>query len=164
MRSVEIKEIQSLAWTNGDYPELEVAIACGSGTYIRAIARDLGEIIGCGATLSELRRTYSNGFGLDTSLTFEQIADLLHSNSLEVLATDHGLHFFPIISLDEHTTKSWCMGQTIESDILAASETISMTQQKVKYARTYSHEKQFLGVSEISETGVQPIVVLHPIN
>ena len=163
-RIVEIKEIQSLAWTNGDYPELEVAIACGSGTYIRAIARDLGEIIGCGATLSELRRTYSNGFALDASLTFEQIADLLHSNSLEVLATDHGLHFLPIISLDENTTKRWCMGQTIEREILAAIETISKTQHEIKYTRTYSPDRQFLGLSEISETGIQPIVVLHPIN
>jgi tRNA pseudouridine55 synthase len=168
MRSVDIKEIQPLAWTNGDYPELDVAIACGSGTYIRAIARDLGEIIGCGATLSELRRTYSNGFGLDASLTFEQIADLLRSNSLEVLATDHGLHFLPIISLDKDDTKRWCMGQTIASDIFNdifdASQLISVPQHEVKFARTYSSERQFLGVSEICKMGIQPIVVLHPIN
>ena len=168
MRSVDIKEIQPLAWTNGDYPELDVAIACGSGTYIRAIARDLGEIIGCGATLSELRRTYSNGFGLDASLTFEQIADLLQSNSLEVLATDHGLHFLPIISLDKDATKRWCMGQTIGrdifNDIFDASQLVSVPQHEVKFTRTYSSEQQFLGVSEICETGIQPIVVLHPIN
>ena len=173
MRSVEIKEIQDLAWTNGDYPELDVAIACGSGTYIRAIARDLGEIIGCGATLSGLRRTYSNGFGLDASLTFEQIADLLHSNRLEVLATDHGLHFLPILSLDEDTTKRWCMGQSIAKQVLGeicdASQLISTAQHDIKFtrtkfARTYSSEQQFLGVSEICETGIQPIVVLHPIN
>ncbi|MDX2256195.1 MAG: tRNA pseudouridine(55) synthase TruB, partial [Pseudanabaenaceae cyanobacterium bins.39] len=43
MREVEVKEIKVLGWTEGDYPELDVAIACGAGTYIRAIARDLGE-------------------------------------------------------------------------------------------------------------------------
>ncbi|MFM7601150.1 MAG: tRNA pseudouridine(55) synthase TruB, partial [Pseudanabaena sp.] len=36
MRSVEITEIRVLNWTEGDYPELDVAIACGSGTYIRS--------------------------------------------------------------------------------------------------------------------------------
>ena len=70
LRSVEISEIRVLNWTQGDYPEIDVAISCGSGTYIRAIARDLGEKLGCGATLSGLRRTYSNGFDLKSSLSF----------------------------------------------------------------------------------------------
>ncbi|HBC43851.1 MAG TPA: tRNA pseudouridine(55) synthase TruB, partial [Pseudanabaena sp.] len=93
MREVEITEIKVLGWTEGVYPELDVAISCGSGTYIRSIARDLGEMIGYGATLSSLRRTYSNGFDLESSLTFEQVAELMRSQSLKVLAPDHGLHF-----------------------------------------------------------------------
>ena len=105
---------------------------------------------------------------MDASLTFEQIADLLHSNRLEVLATDHGLHFLPIISLDEDTTKRWCMGQSIAKQVFGeicdASQLISTAQHDIKFARTYSSEQQFLGVSEICETGIQPVVVLHPIN
>ena len=57
LRSVKITEIQILDWTIGDYPELDVAISCGSGTYIRSIARDLGGKLGCGATFSGLKRT-----------------------------------------------------------------------------------------------------------
>jgi len=160
MRSVEITEIRVLNWAEGDYPELDVAIACGSGTYIRSIARDLGEKLGYGATLSSLRRTYSNGFNLDKSLTFEQIAEFLKSSNLEVLAPDHGLHFLPVVSLNEDETKRWCMGQAIATkDILAKDQDMNL-----QYVRMYDRNQNFLGVSEVIEVGLQPIVVLNPIN
>jgi tRNA pseudouridine55 synthase len=152
---VEIKEIRVLGWYEGDYPELNVAIACGTGTYIRSIARDLGEKLGCGATLSGLVRTYSNGFDLDASLTFEQVAELVKSNNLKVLAPDRGLHFLPVVSLDVDRTKRWCMGQAI-----AMPEGLPSSQ----YARIYDSEQEFLGLSEIIEAGLKPIVVLKPIN
>jgi len=159
MREVEVKEIKILGWTEGDYPELDLAIACGAGTYIRAIARDLGEKLGCGATLSGLRRTFSNGFDLDASLTFDQVAEKLRSHSLEVLAPDHGLHFLPEVTLDAEQTKYWCMGQTIKLlDKLLGLEICS------QYVRMYDHEQKFLGVSEVNESVLQPIVVLSPIN
>ena len=160
MREVEITDIRVLNWAEGDYPELDVAIACGSGTYIRSIARDLGEKLGCGATLSGLRRTYSNGFDLNSSLSFEQIAELLRSHSLEVLAPDHGLHFLPMVTLDENKTKLWCMGQAIAiKDVLAEGENILS-----QFVRMCDRNQNFLGVSEVIEAGLQPIVVLNPIN
>jgi tRNA pseudouridine55 synthase len=156
LRSVEITEIKVLGWTEGDYPEIDVAIACGSGTYIRAIARDLGEKLGCGATLSGLRRTYSNGFDLEASLSFEQVADLLQSQQLKVLPTDHGLHFLPIVNLDQDQTKRWCMGQAIAIN--------DIDKIILQYARMYNQDQEFLGVSEICEDGLKPTVVLSPIN
>ncbi len=160
LRAVEITEIKVLGWTNGDYPELDVAIACGAGTYIRAIARDLGEKLDCGATLSGLRRTYSNGFDLEASLTFEQITEHMRSGSLEVLATDHGLLSLPMLSFDEDQTKRWCMGQVVLSNEPIANDQNRTT----PYVRMYNHKQEFLGVSEVCETGLQPVVVLNPIN
>ncbi len=155
IRAVEIKEIRVLGWDEGDYPELNLAIACGAGTYIRSIARDLGEKLGCGATLSGLIRTYSNGFDLDASLSFEQVTELVKSNNLKVLPTDHGLHFLPVVTFDVEQTKRWCMGQAI-----AKPEGFTSSQ----YARIYDSEQEFLGISEVLEAGLQPIVVLKPIN
>jgi len=160
LREVEVTEIQVLGWTEGDYPELDVAITCGSGTYIRSIARDLGEKLGYGATLSSLRRTYSNGFNLEASLTFEQVAELMRSQSLKVLAPDHGLHFLPEVMLDVDQTKRWCMGQAI------ALQDISSSTEKIvsQYARMYDFNQNFLGVSAVMNSGLQPVVVLEPIN
>lgn len=160
IREVEIKEIKVLDWTEGDYPELDVTISCGSGTYIRSIARDLGEKLGYGATLSSLRRTYSNGFDLEASLTFDQVAELMRSQSLKVLASDHGLHFLPEVSLDIDLTKRWCMGQAIAiKDIFSGNENLIS-----QYAKMYDCNQNFLGVSEVIASGLQPIVVLNPIN
>jgi len=166
MRSVEITEIKVLGWTQGDYPELNVSIACGSGTYIRSIARDLGEKIGYGATLSSLRRTYSNGFDLDTSLTFEQVAELMRSQSLKVLAPDHGLHFLPEVTFDADQTKRWCMGQTIQDGFALTVNSLKESPKPEihNYVRTYAEDQQFLGVSEAIGSDLQPVVVLYTIN
>ncbi len=48
-----------------DYPALEIAVKCSKGTYIRSLAHDLGQFLGCGAHLSELTRTQSGPFSLE---------------------------------------------------------------------------------------------------
>ena len=49
-------------------PEIDFEITCSKGTYIRSIARDLGEILGCGAYLSRLRRTKTGDFSVNNAL------------------------------------------------------------------------------------------------
>ncbi|MGB3615898.1 MAG: tRNA pseudouridine(55) synthase TruB [Elainellaceae cyanobacterium] len=73
VRTVEIYGIEVLGWTPDEFPELTAAIACGSGTYIRAIARDLGELLGVGGTLAALERTKSGGFQLDTTTALDEV-------------------------------------------------------------------------------------------
>jgi tRNA pseudouridine55 synthase len=51
-----------------EWPELELEIDCGSGTYIRSIARDLGEALGCGAFLTALTRTRIGDFTIDQAV------------------------------------------------------------------------------------------------
>ena len=51
-------------------PEITFDISCSKGTYIRAMARDLGQILGCGAYLSQLRRTRIGNFHVENALDF----------------------------------------------------------------------------------------------
>ena len=51
-------------------PEIAFTISCSKGTYIRAIARDLGELLQCGAYLSQLRRTQIGNFQVESALDF----------------------------------------------------------------------------------------------
>ena len=67
--TVHALELQDLA---GDRLELEAR--CSPGTYVRALARDLGEVLGVGAHLVALRRTRSGGFGLDGAVTWDELA------------------------------------------------------------------------------------------
>jgi tRNA pseudouridine55 synthase len=63
-RPIEVSEIRLLDWSP---PSLGVALTVSTGTYIRAIARDLGERLGCHAHLSSLRRTRIGPFDLDAA-------------------------------------------------------------------------------------------------
>lgn len=55
------------------YPYLRLRIACSKGTYIRSIAHDLGQILGCGAHLTALRRTVSGTFTIEEALSVEAL-------------------------------------------------------------------------------------------
>jgi tRNA pseudouridine55 synthase len=66
--SVQIYSIQIL---NYAYPHLELEVRCGKGTYIRSLARDVGERLGCGAFVQELRRTRIGPFPSEGALTVD---------------------------------------------------------------------------------------------
>ncbi|MFF0814145.1 tRNA pseudouridine(55) synthase TruB [Rhodococcus sp. NPDC003318] len=57
------------------FVDLDVEVECSSGTYVRALARDLGATLGVGGHLTALRRTRVGPFGLDHARTLEQLAD-----------------------------------------------------------------------------------------
>jgi len=58
------------------YCDISVVVDCSSGTYVRALARDLGELLGVGGHLTALRRTRVGPFGIDQALTLDQLAEL----------------------------------------------------------------------------------------
>ena len=57
-------------------PRAEIRMACSKGTYVRAFARDLGEVLGSGAHLDSLQRSRSGQFRVENALTVEQVMDL----------------------------------------------------------------------------------------
>jgi tRNA pseudouridine55 synthase len=59
----------------GDLVDVDVEVDCSSGTYIRALARDVGVTLGVGGHLTALRRTRVGGFGLDQARTLEDLAE-----------------------------------------------------------------------------------------
>lgn len=60
---------------DGEFTDVDVAVDCSSGTYIRALARDLGEALGVGGHLTALRRTRVGAYGLDQARTLEQLGE-----------------------------------------------------------------------------------------
>jgi tRNA pseudouridine55 synthase len=65
-----------------DAPLLEFEVSCSSGTYIRSLAHDLGQSLGCGAHLSELERTAIGNFKIQSSLTLELLEELHEKNKI----------------------------------------------------------------------------------
>ena len=71
-RPVNIQRLELLHW-DPDRGRLELEVACSAGTYIRSLARDLGDVLGCGGCLARLRRTEALGFRLEQSVAWEQL-------------------------------------------------------------------------------------------
>jgi tRNA pseudouridine55 synthase len=118
-RHVEIQRLDLIAW-NGDDPERPIAeleVECSAGTYIRALARDLGAAVGSGAYLGALTRTASGAFRLDDAVPLaeirtaaakgpERIRDLLRP-------IDSGLDRFPVVEIPESDVPAIARGQLI---------------------------------------------------
>jgi tRNA pseudouridine55 synthase len=63
--------VYRLQLTRFEYPEIDLVIECGSGTYVRSIGRDLGQALGCGAVMSALVRTRIGPFRIEDAVTLE---------------------------------------------------------------------------------------------
>ena len=75
LEPVEV-EVEFVELLELDLPRLRFRVRCSAGTYIRAIARDLGEALGVGGHLSQLRRTGVGGFRVAGALALEELEDL----------------------------------------------------------------------------------------
>lgn len=73
-RSVSLHRLELLDWDPAA-GLLELDILCSAGTYIRSLARDLGESLGCGGAMARLRRTLALGFGLSDCVRLEDLND-----------------------------------------------------------------------------------------
>jgi tRNA pseudouridine55 synthase len=120
-RTVEVHQIDVLGWYPGQFPELDLGITCGTGTYIRAIARDLGNILQVGGTLAQLTRTLSCGLLLEESLTLTEITTQLEQHRFELIQPALVLPHLPSLILSSELGKRWCQGQKIPQPALINS-------------------------------------------
>lgn len=153
VRTVEVFKIEILDWRDSDFPELDIAIACGAGTYIRAIARDLGILLNTGATLAALTRTESSGFYLENSLTFTDIENQLQTATFQTIPPDAALQQLPSVNLPDTLAKKWCQGQKVPVNL-----------DVLDLVRVYEQENRFLGVGKIQDQILIPQMVFEPIS
>ena len=153
VRNVEVFNIDILDWRVGTFPELDVNIACGGGTYIRAIARDLGAVLGTGGTLAALQRTVSSGFNLADSITLAELEAKLEAEEFQPMVADAPLQHLPEITLAETEARRWCQGQKI-----------SLDSQVSQIARIYNEQRLFLGIGESKEELLIPRMVLEGVS
>ena len=118
-RQVRIDKIDILNWTPGDYPEVEVQIACGGGTYIRSIARDLGDRLGTKGVLAFLERNASCGFQLADSITLEELEQQQQAGTFTPMLPERGLAHLPTATLTTaESIAAWSQGKRLPIDEL----------------------------------------------
>jgi tRNA pseudouridine55 synthase len=114
-REVEVDAIELLGF-EGD--RFRLRITCGSGTYIRSIVRDLGELLGCGAHVAELRRLWVDPF---RGAQMHALAELQARREAEgeaaieslLLPVEAGLADWPRLQLDAGQAAALCRGQEV---------------------------------------------------
>jgi len=105
--------IHSICWTNIAWPEATLEVSCSKGTYIRVLAEDLGNALGCGAHLVGLRRTEVGHLNLEQSFTIESIQSGLQNTADYILPVDALLQTLPHLTVDEQQAKRLEMGQRV---------------------------------------------------
>ena len=114
-REVEVHRLDLLA-RDGD--TLQLFVECGSGTYVRSLARDLGEDLGCGAHLTALRRLWVEPFHEPRMVTLDELQRAAEQGDEALLAwllpVSAGLSDLPTVQLDEPQSLAISRGQTIQ--------------------------------------------------
>ena len=82
LKPVEV-EVYALDLLSIEGPEARVRVHCSAGTYLRSIAHEAGQALGCGAHLRSLRRTASGDFRVESARTIEQLTALSESGQME---------------------------------------------------------------------------------
>jgi len=115
-RRVTVHRIELLAWDDADptRPVATIDVACSAGTYIRAIARDLGDLLGSGAYLAALTRTDSGPFSLDAAHSLDEVRAALAGGGTDglLLPMDTGLTF-PEVTLGPEELVPFARGQQL---------------------------------------------------
>lgn len=113
-RLVRVDSIDLLAMEPGDgWLDVEIDLRCGSGTYVRSIARDLGDRLGCGGHLHALRRTEAAGLRVETAVTPAQLDALAAEDRLEeAILPIAALLPLPRLALDPDAVRRFLHGAT----------------------------------------------------
>ncbi len=111
-RRVTVHRIDIVEWDDAPQaPMLTLDVHCSKGTYIRTLAADLGEALGCGAHLAALRRTASGRLHLRDAHTLEQLAAMgERERDALLLPADALLADWPELRLDEHEAGRFLTG------------------------------------------------------
>ena len=119
MREVTIHALDLVSWdaTDPERPIAVIDVACSAGTYVRAIARDLGEMVGSAAYLGALTRTASGPFTLDSATSLDELRSATADGPGGLMTflrpLDTGLDSFPIVTLTPDEVAAVARGQFV---------------------------------------------------
>lgn len=147
-RTVEALErevvIDRLSLARLDKETLRFEVDCGGGTYIRSLARDLGDYLDCGAHLATLRRSRAGSLDIAAAVSLESLeTDDDEKRATRLLAPDVLLRGLPRVEL---------MGDVARA-LVSGREVSSPPDAEVGFSRVYDPEGAFLGVAETTTSG-----------
>jgi tRNA pseudouridine55 synthase len=151
-RSITIYDYKILDFKPGVIAELDVEVRCSKGTYIRSLADDLGQMLGCGAHVSALHRTLAGPFHESETLTLSALEEMRESGEPEQL--DHLLKPMDIAVADRMAVE---LSETVAAYFQLGQEVMSgeafRNGQEGDIVRVFREGGAFLGVATVTEDG-----------
>lgn len=156
-RVVTIEQLAAQSWKPGRQPELTVDITCGAGTYIRSLARDLGEAVGTGATLAGLTRTYSSRFKIADSLTLKDLEAAITQGTFTPVSAGKAMEHLAAVTLPPDLARRWQLGQKLKiTPDIPIPQSIDGGTHYPPVRILEATTQTFLGISEIRSLPVDP--------
>jgi tRNA pseudouridine55 synthase len=142
-RPVEIHDIDLLAWT---LPLLIIRVECSPGTYIRALARDLGQKLGCGAHLQSLTRLASGHFTLEEAVSLDELAEAFAEGNWQefIYPLDEALLDFAPVVVDAQAEQRIRHGQQVQASPLPPP--IEGREWRHELRRAYSQKGELIAI------------------
>jgi tRNA pseudouridine55 synthase len=155
----EVHEIRrvSVGEAAGEAVDVDVTVECSSGTYIRALARDLGEALGVGGHLTALRRTQVGPYTLDQAHTLEELAETL--DVLEM--SDAARALMPNRELSEAETTEISFGRRIAAGTGAGTPDAATAD---KPAAAFAPDGTLVALLADAGSYAKPVLVFAPDN
>ena len=143
-RDIMIHELTLLHY---EADRLDIDIHCTKGTYVRTLVEDIGEILGCGAHVTELRRTAVGPYEADQMVSMDTLREV-HSEDRQamdklLLPVESALMQWPDVTLTNSAAYYLQQGQPV---LVPHAPTSG-------WVRLYQHEHHFLGMGEILDDG-----------
>jgi len=147
-RRISIRKLELKAYEAG---AVTVYVRCSKGTYIRTLAEDIGQRLGCGAHLTRLRRTEIAELDVSTAVSLDQIEMQDISVRLDwLLPVEHLVTALPRIDLESKLARRFESGQTIDMKRSSPPFLEGLV-------RVYAPTSRFIGVAEVDKQGgLQP--------
>ena len=149
-REVEIYGVQM---EGIDLPLVRLKVSCSKGTYIRALGRDIGRKIGCGAHLQRLRRTRSGPFTLGEAISWERIKEFSDPSLLSpwLISLKAALPSLPEVVGDEHLVRKVRLGRKMMVQDLSLQDLPAF--EKGECLKICSLEEELVAVLRSEMTG-----------
>jgi tRNA pseudouridine55 synthase len=142
---------------DGEVLDVDVTVECSSGTYIRALARDLGEALGTGGHLTALRRTQVGPYTLDQARTLEQLAEELEVLEMSLAARA----LMPNRELSEDETNEISFGRRIAAGVAAGTPDAATAD---KPAAAFAPDGSLVALLADAGSYAKPVLVFAPSN
>ena len=140
----EIKVESLRLWTQGA-EEIGFEVTCSKGTYIRTLAADMGQSLGCGAHLKTLRRLSCGHLSVENAIPLGEIENAKARGEVPLLSLNEALSRFRAVSLDSHGVSSLRMGR---QEVLAG---LGAPKEGEKIVRLLDPEKNLVALANWSD-------------